>query len=83
MQEALAKLKEEEERQKREEEERIKRLEELEAKRKEEVCFCEVADIDTFYLNPLLITHLQLSNCKTFLVTWQFSYIIVQIQIIR
>lgn len=47
MQEALAKLKEEEERQKREEEERIKRLEELEAKRKEEVCFCEVADIDT------------------------------------
>ena len=43
---------------KREEQERIKRLEELEAKRKEEVCFCEVADIDTFYLNPLLITHL-------------------------
>lgn len=42
MQEALAKLKEEEERQKREEEERIKRLEELEAKRKEEVCFHEV-----------------------------------------
>ncbi|KAL6039320.1 hypothetical protein STEG23_014159, partial [Scotinomys teguina] len=36
IQEALAKLKEEEERQKREEEERIKRLEELEAKRKEE-----------------------------------------------
>lgn len=50
MQEALAKLKEEEERQKREEEERIKRLEELEAKRKEEVCFCEVADIDTVLL---------------------------------
>lgn len=36
IQEALAKLREEEERQKREEEERIKRLEELEAKRKEE-----------------------------------------------
>ncbi|XP_058523510.1 eukaryotic translation initiation factor 5B isoform X2 [Ochotona princeps] len=36
MQEALAKLKEDEERQKREEEERIRRLEELEAKRKEE-----------------------------------------------
>lgn len=37
MQEALAKLKEEEERAKREEEERIRQLEELEAKRKEEV----------------------------------------------
>uniref|UniRef100_A0A8D0GY55 Eukaryotic translation initiation factor 5B n=1 Tax=Sphenodon punctatus TaxID=8508 RepID=A0A8D0GY55_SPHPU len=36
MQEALARLKEEEERAKREEEERIQRLEELEAKRKEE-----------------------------------------------
>uniref|UniRef100_A0A8B9EXV0 Eukaryotic translation initiation factor 5B n=1 Tax=Amazona collaria TaxID=241587 RepID=A0A8B9EXV0_9PSIT len=36
MQEALAKMKEEEERAKREEEERIRRLEELEAKRKEE-----------------------------------------------
>lgn len=36
IQEALSRLKEEEERQKREEEERIKRLEELEAKRKEE-----------------------------------------------
>lgn len=49
MQEALAKLKEEEERQKREEEERIKRLEELEAKRKEEVCFHEVADISIVF----------------------------------
>ncbi|XP_073208409.1 eukaryotic translation initiation factor 5B isoform X2 [Lepidochelys kempii] len=36
MQEALARMKEEEERAKREEEERLKRLEELEAKRKEE-----------------------------------------------
>lgn len=78
MQEALAKLKEEEERQKREEEERIKRLEELEAKRKEEVCHCEAADFDLFYLNPLLVKYLQLSNSKNFLVAWYFSYIIVQ-----
>lgn len=49
MQEALAKLKEEEERQKREEEERVKRLEELEAKRKEEVRFHEAAHVDVVF----------------------------------
>lgn len=44
MQEALAKLKEEEERAKREEEERIKRLEELEAKRQEEVLLVFISE---------------------------------------